>query len=88
MLMLVFGAAFQTPIAIFILTKTGLVSIQTLCKSRKMVLLVIFVIAAIVTPPDVVSQITLALPIYALYELGILLSWLAERKKKKALVAS
>jgi sec-independent protein translocase protein TatC len=82
MLMLVFGLAFQTPIAIFVLNRTGLVSIENLKKSRKYVIIAMFLIAAIATPPDVISQITLAIPLYALFELGILLSWLAERKKK------
>lgn len=82
MLMLVFGIAFQTPIAIFFLNKTGLVSVKALHKSRKFVLLGIFVVAAMATPPDVVSQITLGIPLYLLFELGILLSWLSERSKK------
>ncbi len=81
-LMLVFGLGFQTPIAIFVLNRTGLVSIQGLKKSRKYVIIAMFALAAIATPPDVISQITLAIPLYALFELGILLSWLAERKKK------
>lgn len=82
MLMLVFGVAFQTPVAIFFLNKTGLVSVNALCRSRKFVIIGIFVLAAMATPPDVVSQVTLAIPLYALFELGILLSWLSERKKK------
>ncbi|MFC1761004.1 twin-arginine translocase subunit TatC [Planctomycetota bacterium] len=73
-LMLVFGIAFQTPIAIFILNRTGLVTIAALRGARKFVILGIFIVAAIATPPDVISQITLALPLYCLYELGILLS--------------
>ncbi len=73
-LMLVFGLAFQTPIAIYFLNKTGLVSITALCESRKYVLLAIFVVAAVTTPPDVISQITLAIPLYLLFELGILLA--------------
>jgi sec-independent protein translocase protein TatC len=81
MLMLVFGLGFQTPIAIFVLNRTGLVSIRGLKKSRKYVCVGVFAIAAIVTPPDVISQITLAMPLYVLFELGILLSWSAERKK-------
>lgn len=80
-LMLVFGVAFQTPVAIFFLNRTGLVSVRSLAKSRKFVILGIFVVAAIVTPPDVISQVTLALPLYLLFELGILLSYLAERRK-------
>jgi len=83
MLMLVFGIAFQTPIAIFFLNKTGLVSVKALRRSRKFVLLGIFVVAAMATPPDVVSQITLGIPLYLLFELGILLSWFSERKRKK-----
>ena len=80
-LMLVFGLAFQTPIAIFILTRTALVSVKSLKSIRKYVLLAIFIISAIVTPPDVISQIALAIPLYALFELGLLLSWLADREK-------
>ena len=80
--MLVFGIAFQTPIAIFILTRTGLVSLEILKNVRKYVFLATFVVSAIVTPPDVISQITLAFPLYALFELGLFLSWIADRKKK------
>jgi sec-independent protein translocase protein TatC len=79
-LMLVFGAAFQTPIAIFFLNKTGLVSREALAKSRKFVFLGVFVVGAMVTPPDIVSQVTLALPLYLLFELGILLSYFSKRK--------
>ncbi len=83
-LMLVFGLAFQTPTAIFFLNRTGLVSLKALCSSRKYVLLAVFVVAAMATPPDVVSQITLAVPLYALFEFGILISYLVGRKKEKA----
>jgi sec-independent protein translocase protein TatC len=72
-LMLVFGLGFQTPLAIFILQRTGLVSVTALKKARKYVFLGMFVIAAVATPPDVISQITLGLPLYLLYELGIVL---------------
>ncbi|MBN1807108.1 MAG: twin-arginine translocase subunit TatC [Sedimentisphaerales bacterium] len=82
MLMLVFGVAFQTPIAIFFLTKTGLVSIESLCRSRRYVILLIVIVAAMATPPDALSQVGLAIPLYALFELGILMSWLSERRKK------
>lgn len=81
-LMLVFGMAFQTPTAIFFLNRTGLVSLNALTGSRKYVLLAVFVIAAMVTPPDVISQITLGVPLYLLFELGILLSYIASRRKK------
>ena len=82
LLMLVFGLGFQTPIAIFILNRTGLISIEAFRRSRKYVFLGVFIIAAIATPPDVISQITLALPLFALFELGIALCWFVERRKK------
>lgn len=82
-LTLVFGIAFQTPTAIFFLNRTGLVSLQALSRARKYILLVIVIVSAMVTPPDVVSQITLAIPLYLLFELGILISYLASRKKQK-----
>ncbi len=83
-LMLVFGLAFQTPSAIFFLNRTGLVSIAALNKSRKFVILAIFVVAAMATPPDVISQVTLAVPSYLLFELGILLSYIASQRRKKS----
>lgn len=83
-LMLVFGLAFQTPIAIYILNRTGLVSIETFKKSRKYVFIAVFVVGAVATPPDIISQITLAVSIYALYEFGIILCWFAERKRNAA----
>jgi sec-independent protein translocase protein TatC len=81
-LMLVFGIAFQTPIAIFILVRTGLVSIATLRSVRKYVILGMAFVAAVATPPDVVSMVSLLVPLYALYELGIILAIFAEKKAK------
>jgi len=75
-MMLVFGFAFQTPTAIFFLNKIGVAPLEKLAKSRKYVLFAVFIIAAIVTPPDIVSQITLAIPLYMLFEFGILMSYL------------
>jgi len=72
-LALVFGIAFQMPLLVFFLGKSSLVSIETLRVNRKYVFFFIFVVAAIMTPPDVVSQVALGLPMYFLYELGILL---------------
>ncbi|MDI6450831.1 twin-arginine translocase subunit TatC [Anaerobaca lacustris] len=82
-LMLVFGLAFQTPIAIFVLVRTGLVALETLRGIRKYVILGMVVVSAIVTPPDVISQVTLAVPLYGLYELGMLLARLSIKKAEK-----
>jgi sec-independent protein translocase protein TatC len=81
-MMLVFGLAFQTPIAVFFLNKIGLVSIEALRKARKYVLLAIVVIAAAATPgSDLASLFALVVPMYLLYELGILLCTFKSRKK-------
>jgi len=83
-LMLVFGLAFQTPIAVFILVRTGLVPIQTLRSYRKYVLLGLAFVSAVATPsPDPFSMLALLIPLYGLYELGILLSVFADKKAKK-----
>jgi sec-independent protein translocase protein TatC len=82
-MMLVFGLAFQTPIAIFFLNKTGLVSVEALCKSRKYVVLGVVIVAAAATPgSDLVSLFALSIPMYLLFELGILLSYFANRRKR------
>jgi sec-independent protein translocase protein TatC len=82
-MMLVFGLAFQTPIAVFILVRTGLISIKTLRKFRGYVLLGLAFAAAMATPPDVFSMLALLVPLYGLYELGIILSVFAEKKAKQ-----
>lgn len=70
-LYLAFGLAFQVPIVVMLLVKMGLVTIQKLKDFRGYFIVVAFIIAAIVTPPDVISQLALAVPMCLLYELGI-----------------
>ncbi len=83
LMMLVFGLAFQTPIAVLILVRTGVVAIPTLRRHRKYVILGMAVVAAVATPsPDPLSMLALLVPLYGLYELGILLSVFAVRKAK------
>jgi sec-independent protein translocase protein TatC len=73
LMMLVFGLCFQLPIAIVAANKIGIVSAATLKNVRKFVILAIFIIAAVVTPSaDMISQVALAVPMYILYELGVL----------------
>ena len=79
---LVFALTFQMPIAIVAANWIGIVSLENLRKARKYVLLAIFIIAAIVTPPDVISQIALAVPLYVLYELAIVFCVLTNRKSQ------
>lgn len=80
LLALAFSVAFQMPLAVFFLGRLGMVSLKTLRTVRKYVFFGILIVAAIMTPPDVVSQIALALPMYALYEIGILLLWVWPKK--------
>lgn len=68
---LAFGFAFETPVALVLLVKTGFVTPAKLASVREYVFVGAFVVGAIFTPPDIVSQIMLAVPVYLLYELGI-----------------
>lgn len=70
-LFLVFGMAFEVPVAVVVLARVGVVSIEQLKKFRGYFIVVAFIAAAIVTPPDVVSQLSLAIPLCVLYEVGI-----------------
>ena len=70
-LYLAFGLAFQVPIVVVLLVKMNMVSVQKLKEFRGYFIVVAFIIAAVVTPPDVISQLALAVPMCLLYELGI-----------------
>jgi sec-independent protein translocase protein TatC len=89
-LLLAFGLAFEVPVATVLLVWTGFVKIKSLKKNRGFVLLGIFIFAAFVTPPDAVSQSALAVPMYLLYEIGIIMAALllkdkiAAREKEEA----
>jgi sec-independent protein translocase protein TatC len=74
---LAFGIAFETPVAIVLLVRTGFVTPAQLRAKREYVLVGVFVLAAVLTPPDVMSQLLLAIPSYILYEIGIVAAaWL------------
>jgi len=76
-----FGIVFELPVAVFILSKFGIISYETLAKNRKYALLVIVILAAALTPgPDPISQILMAVPVYFLYEVSIWISKFARRK--------
>ncbi|SHI42042.1 twin-arginine translocase subunit TatC [Desulfofundulus thermosubterraneus] len=75
-----FGLVFQLPLAVFVLTRMGLVTPRWLVKKRKYALLVNFILAAILTPgSDVISQLMMAMPMVLLYEAGVLVSYLVYR---------
>jgi len=81
-LYIAFGLAFQVPIVVVLLVKVGMVTIEQLRSFRAYFIVVAFIIAAIVTPPDVISQLALAIPMCILYEVGI---WAAQMFAKKTL---
>lgn len=79
---LAFGITFEVPIVVVALAYTGMVEIQQFKEARPYVIVGAFVIGAIFTPPDVVSQIMLAVPLWLLYELGVIVAaWLIRNKK-------
>ncbi|MGP9499840.1 MULTISPECIES: twin-arginine translocase subunit TatC [Halomonas] len=76
-----FGVAFEIPIATFLLILSGATSVESLSKKRPYVFLGCFVIGMLLTPPDVVSQSLLALPMYLLYEVGLLFGRLVRKRR-------
>ena len=78
-----FGVAFEIPIATFLLILSGATTVESLSKKRPYVVLGCFVIGMLLTPPDVVSQSLLAVPMYLLYEIGLLFGRLVRRKREK-----
>jgi len=80
---LCFGLAFEVPVIVVLLVLTGLVKVDKLAEIRGYVLIGIFVIAAILTPPDAISQTIMAVPMYLLYEGGLLMARLMQRMRSK-----
>lgn len=79
-LFLAFGLTFEVPIAVVLLASSGIASVKGLKRFRRYLIVLAFGAAAVITPPDVASQLLLALPIIALYELGLVLAPLFARK--------
>ena len=78
-----FGIAFQLPVVLLLLVRFNILTIEQLVAFRKYAILLAFVFAAIITPPDPFSQISLALPVIILYEVSILISKFLSKRKKK-----
>ncbi len=78
-----FGLTFETPIVVVMLTRMGVVTIEQLREIRSYFIVVAFIIAAIVTPPDVVSQLLLAIPMCLLYEVGLLAARLVAKRPEQ-----
>src|SRR5690606_22971458 len=82
-LILAFGLVFQLPVVTTLLARVGLLSAQALVDKRKWAIVLAFIVAAVITPPDPVSQIGLALPTILLYEISIILCRRIERSRAR-----
>ena len=79
---LCFGLAFEVPVVVVLLVLTGLVRVENLAESRGYVLIGIFIVAALLTPPDAISQTIMAIPMYLLYEGGLVMARLMNRLRR------
>ena len=86
-LILAFGICFQLPVVLTLLAQIDLINVEQLKKGRRYAIVGIIAAAAFITPPDPISQIGLALPMYGLYELAILSVRFVEKRRKAALAA-
>jgi sec-independent protein translocase protein TatC len=83
-LLMIFGVMFELPLVLYLAGRGGILSAAFLRKWRKGAVLGALVLAAVLTPPDAVSQILVSVPLYALFEVGILLCALGERRRNAA----
>jgi sec-independent protein translocase protein TatC len=82
-LLFAFGFVFELPLAAFFLSRMGLVTADFLKQKRRYAILLIFILAAFLTPPDVISQFLMAIPLLVLYEFSILIAKIAGKKRKE-----
>jgi len=84
MMMLGFGITFQLPILVFILSRTGIVGTKTMKEMRPYIIVGIFIVSAILTPPDIISQLAMAIPTLLLFEISLFFSGYSEKKRNKS----
>src|SRR5262245_50678864 len=83
-----FGLVFQLPVVTSLMARVGLLSSQALREKRKWAIVLAFVVAAVLTPPDPISQVSLALPTILLYEISIITARMIEKKREEERMAA
>ncbi len=83
-LIFAFGVCFELPVVMTLLARAGMITAKGMAEKRKYAIVIAFIVAAVLTPPDVISQIGLALPTLGLYEISILCVRLVERRRERA----
>ena len=86
MMLLGFGVMFQLPILIFFLVLSGIIKLDTIKQQRAIVLIVILVLSALLTPPDIFSQVMMAIPTYLLFEISLIFAAIAIKSKQETLM--
>ena len=83
--LLVFGLVFELPVILLLLARIGAINAKMLAHKRRYAILLIFIFAFVITPPDIISQVLMALPLMGLYEVSILLCKIFEKKPEEIL---
>jgi sec-independent protein translocase protein TatC len=81
-MMMAFGASFQLPVVVYFLARLGLIDHIDMLRGFRYAIVAIFIVAAIITPPDVLTQVLLSIPLTILYGVGIVVAWLFSTKKR------
>jgi sec-independent protein translocase protein TatC len=86
--MLGMGIGFQLPVVVLTLVKIGVLNYRILSGARRYVIVIVFVLGAVLTTPEVITQVLMAVPLWLLFEITVLIAWYWERQEKRRLAAA